>query len=520
MSGNPYAPGPEFAAPPMPPGPPPVAPDGARAVAVAVLNLSGLGLGYALLRRWLATAVCWAVTAVLLFVALPADADGVPVVALVLYLAFLALAAVHGAAGGLRRPLAWPGRAPVALVLGLALLLVPAGAVVLYDDAREEAVEQMLLDRLERADRLVAAAGKQDFADAEPDYRRALAVYRGLSDDHPGSRAAQRVPARMKTYYTTVAAPYADDQYCAAVEPLEFLRTVPDRMADEDLGALRTWPDDRLATSLYECASAKLAGGDGGWAAEFGKLLGAFPDSEQAGKVDSAVGSAVDGAARGVKGDDPCAAVEELRALGTQISGLAGGDAGAEGLAAHADRAEARAGTGAYACGVDQYRDGEFTAAQETMNAFVADHGDHRDSARARKIAIAAEIAQTVPEAGKRLPTTASGGSISVTVKNDSPDAIRVLYTGPVTGSLTLPACGNCKSYDLGSTLGPAFEPCSDSGKSYPQKTITLPPGTTYFLHKPQSGGVSTPASDTAKLEPGYVYTECAYETKALGSGI
>jgi hypothetical protein len=104
-------------------------------------------------------------------------------------------------------------------------------------------------------------------------------------------------------------------------------------------------------------------------------------------------------------------------------------------------------------------------------------------------------------------------GSISVTVKNDSPDEITVLYTGPVTGSFTLKACGGCTSYSLASTVGLGFEPCSDSGKNYPQRTIRLPAGTTYFVHKSKSGLGKSPASDTAKLSAGYLYTECAYTT-------
>ncbi|MFE6286618.1 hypothetical protein [Streptomyces sp. NPDC057877] len=524
MSGNPYDSSHGFVIPPMPPGPPPgpplAAPDGLRALAVALLNLSGLGLGYALIRRWVAAAVCWAVTIVWLFVVLPADADGVSSTTLGLFIAFLVLAAVHGAVAGLRRPLVWPGRTPVALVLGVALLAVPAGGAVLYDDARDEAVERMLLDRLAEADRLVTAASKEGWSGAESDYREALTVYRDLSTDHGGSRAAQRVPERMKTYYTTVGAAYEDGDYCHAIEPLKYLRDVPDRMPDEDLGSLVTWPDDRLATSLYECGSGKLKGGEADWTTPFGQLLSTFPESEQAAKVEPAVGSAVESASKGLRGDEPCTAMENLRALSGRISELSDNSSTTEdALTKQASRAEGRADSGAYACGVQQYEDGDFADAQTTMNQFVAANKNHKNSDRARKIAIAAEVAQTVPAAGKRLPTTASGGSITVTVKNDSPDDIRVLYTGPVTGSLTLKGCGDCTAYPFSSTIAPYFEPCSDSGKNYPQKTISLPPGTTYFVHKPLDS-LSSPASDTAKLEPGYIYTECAYTTESLGTGL
>ncbi|GAA3245679.1 MULTISPECIES: hypothetical protein [unclassified Streptomyces] len=116
--------------PPMPSAPPPAPADGLLAVAVAVLNLSGLGLKYALLRRWLPMLACWATTAVLLLVMLPADPDGVPAGLLVGHAAVLLAAAVHGGIAGLRRRPSWPSHAPLALLRGLVLLAVPAAGAV------------------------------------------------------------------------------------------------------------------------------------------------------------------------------------------------------------------------------------------------------------------------------------------------------------------------------------------------------------------------------------------------------
>ncbi|QIY67170.2 hypothetical protein HEP85_03225 [Streptomyces sp. RPA4-2] len=503
-----------FAVPPMPTAPPRAPADALRAVAVALLNLSGLGLGYALTRRWGLMAVCWVATAALLLVALPADPDGVPGAAVVLYLVLLGLAGVHGAFLGLRTRLVWPPRAWLAIVLGVVLLAVPAGGVALYGNARDRATEAMLMDRLERADKLVRASGQQSFTTAESDYRRALAAYRGLRSDHPGSKAADRVPGRLKTFYTTVGSPYAQKNYCDAIAPLKYLRTVPGTMGKKELGALSTWPDDRLATSLYECASQALGHGDADWTTHFGDLLSTFPRSAPAGKVEPAVSAEVDRAVKQVGGSDPCAAVEHLRSLGTQVTALPGEQAGlTAALGKDADRAATNADSGTYDCGVSQYKGGRFVEAVTTMNEFVKNNQHARNRARAQKIAIAAEIAQTVPAAGRRLPTTASGGSIAVTVKNDSPDDITVMYTGPVTGSFSLKACGSCTTYSLTSTVLAGFTPCHDSGKNYPQRTIRLPIGTTYFVHKSRTGTGKSPASDTAKLRPGYIYTECAYMT-------
>ncbi|MEU4091740.1 hypothetical protein [Streptomyces sp. NPDC026673] len=512
--GHPYG----FVVPPMPSAPPPAPPDGLRAAAVALLNLTGLGLGYALVRRRLLMVVCWLATGSLLLVALPADPDGVPTGLLVAYLVFLAVVAVHGARAGLRTRLVWPAASAVAIGLGLVLLAVPAGGVVLYDMARDEANEKMLLDRLDRADRLVRDGEGEPFGTAEAGYRRALRDYRDIRSGHPGSRAAEKVPDRLKTYYATVGAAYDQRDYCAAIPALEYLRTLPDTVGEKELGSLAAWPDDRLATSLYECGAERLADGDADWTGSFGELLTAFPDSAQATRVAPAVGSAVDKAARAVRGSDPCSAVERLRTLGTQVGGLRGGSADVTGtIGGHADRAAKSAGSGVYTCGVDQYKDGDFAEARETMKQFVTDNKSDGHRALAKKFVIASEIADEIPAAGKRLPTLASGGSISVTIKNDSPHPITVLYTGPVTGSITLKACGSCTSYSLlePSLLG--FKPCQDSGKNYPQRTIRLPVGTTYFLHKSTASDGSSPASDKATLRSGYIYTECAYTTKSLG---
>jgi hypothetical protein len=503
--------------PPMPQAPPRGPADGWRAVGVGLLNLSGLGLGYALVRRPLLTAACWVATGILLFTVLPADPDGVSGTTLTVYGLFLVLVAVHGALLGLRTRLVWPARSPLAVVLGVLLLAVPVAGGLLYETARKEAVEEMLLDRLEAADDLVAKASGESFGTTRSEYRRALTAYGALSTDHPGSRAAEKVPDRLKAFYTTVGAPYEKQEYCDAVAPLEYLRTVPRTVRKQDLGPLATWPDDRLATSLYECASDSLASGTAGWQDQFGDLLTDFPESDQAAKVEPDVKVAVDKAVKAVGGDDPCTAIDQLETLGSQVKALPGEKAGvSDALAADAGRAEDSASAGVYTCGVDQYNDGDFAEAVTSMNDFVEANKNHRNTPRAKKIAIAAEIAQEVPEAGKKLPTTDSGGSISVTVKNDSPDEIQVMYTGPVTGSFTLKGCGGCTSYGWSSTLNPDFKPCSGS-QNYPQRTISLPVGTTYFLHKPKGGSSSSPASDTAKLESGFIYTECAYVTTGYG---
>ncbi|MER5183671.1 hypothetical protein ABT009_35895 [Streptomyces sp. NPDC002896] len=490
-------------------GMPPAEAEPWRAVAVGLLNLTGLGLGYVLLGRWLSAAACWVATAVLLLVALPADVEGVPGGALVAYVVVVVLAAADGARSALRTRLRPALSAPIAAVLGLVLLAVPAGGAVAYDRAHDEAVEQMLLDRLAKTDKLVAAASEKDFSAAEKDYRSALSAYRALGDDHPDSRAAKLVPDRLKTYYEAVATPYGKKEYCDAVEPLTYLRTLPKSMGKDRLGSLAGWPDDRLATSLYECGVSRLGAGSGSNGGDLGELLRTFPESEQAGKVGPAVRDEIEERSSALDGDEPCTVTEALRQIGETADGLP--DDPGDGLRKDADSAVE---SGVYACGVDEFEDGEFEDASKTLYDFADTYKGNKKAKRARQIAIAAEIAAERPAAGKKLPPSGSPGGARMPVEfsNDAPSAVEILYTGPVTGTLHLKACGKCKTYS--SYAAGSLSACKDSSVKYPKTTLSLPSGDYHFLVKYSDDGDSDYAqnyADGSKIQPGYTYTQCTY---------
>ncbi|WP_067278163.1 hypothetical protein [Streptomyces jeddahensis] len=488
---------------------PPAPADPWRAVAVGLLNLTGLGLGYVLLRRWLSAAACWVATAALLLVALPADVDGVPGAALVAYVALVALSAADGARRALRTPLRPALSAPVAAVLGLVLLAVPAGGAWAYDGARDEAIEKMLLDRLATTDELVDTASEKGFSAGEKDFRSALADYRALVEDHPDSRAAKRVPDRLEAFYEAVAVPYREKEYCEAVSPLKYLRTVPETMDKDRLGSLVEWPDDRLATSLYECGVFRLGDSSASNGGELGELLRTFPESEQAAKVEPAFHDEIEARSKALSGDDPCTVTDALRQIGETADGLP--DDPGDGLRKDADSAVE---SGVYECGVDEFEDGDFEDASKTLYDFADTYKGNKKAKRARQIAIAAEIAAERPAAGRKLPPSGSPGGSRMPMEftNDAPSAVEILYTGPVTGTLSLKACGSCDTYS--SYAEGNLSACNDSGKNYPKTTLRLPAGNYHFLVKYTEDGDSDYAqnyTDGSKVEPGYTYTQCTY---------
>ncbi|MEU5801722.1 hypothetical protein ABZ773_14705 [Streptomyces sp. NPDC047804] len=502
------------AVPPPPPTRPPTAgpppPGGVlRAVAAGLLGLSGLGLGHVLVGRWGRAAVSWAATAVLLLVALPADPDGVPAALVAGYLVLLVLAAADAARIARRTEFRPWSRPALAAALGLLLLVIPVAGTAAYGSARDEAVEQALLGRLEEGDDLVTKAAESPFPLSEPDFRHALTLYRELAEDHAGSRAAARVPGRLKDYYAAVASPYRAKKHCEAVDPLTYLRTLRGTVDRKLLGDLAGWPDAPLAESLYGCGVSRLDGtGTDSGAEELGTLLRTFPDTPQAEQVGPAVSATIERQVAGLKGADPCTVTDQLRRTSTLVGGLPPSS-----VPSLAPQAAAGVRDGVYACGVDEFKDKKFADARQTLTDFADTYTQDGRRRHALDIAVAAEIAEVRPSAGKRLPGSGKPGGVrmELVVSNGAPNDVEVLYTGPVTGTVKLKACGSCARFSSEATG--AAGACRANGTSYPKARLRLPAGEYHFLYKHGTGASSAVDSyaSGSSVKPGYSYTSCTY---------
>ncbi|WP_234315105.1 hypothetical protein [Streptomyces globisporus] len=499
------------------PAQPPGDANPAQAAMIGLLNLSCLGLGYVLLRNWIGAALCWLATAALLVAALPADVDGVPMGLLAGYGVFLLAVAADGARRGLRATLRIGASfRRLALPLALVLLAVPAGGSLAYGAARDEAKEQSLLERLAAADALVKEADGLAFDKAEPTFRKALDAYVDLGTKHAGSRAGKLVPDRLDAYYKTLSAPYGKKQYCEAVPPLKHLRELPSTVDKDLLGSRPAKTDEPLAESLYQCGTAALGlqTADPTASESLNALFDTFPKSSQATRVEPAVRAAIRTRTTALAGAEPCDATAELRALRSSLDNMP--DPSLQGALKEATDAVQK---GDFACGTDHFKDKEFSEAATAMTDYAKAYPNSPKAAHARSIAIAAEIAEEEPEAGKSLPSAdvPGGARMVMVVSNDGPGEVELLYTGPMTGKVTLKACGSCTKYKTPLLVNsPKIKACSGPSSKYPKATLLLPAGDYHFLQKRAATGTST-AGDTksskTKIEPGYSYTNCLYVT-------
>ncbi|MEU3477210.1 hypothetical protein ACI2LO_00270 [Streptomyces sp. NPDC033754] len=457
----------------------------------------------------------------LLVLALPADVDGVPAGLLIGYGVFLLLVAADGARRGLRATLSLGASfRRLALPLAVVLLAVPAGGSLAYGAARDEAKEQALLERLSAADAQVKSADGLAFDKAEPILAKALDAYEDLGTNKAGSRAGKLVPARLDAYYESVSAPYRNKTYCEAIAPLKHLRGLGGTFDKDLLGARPAKTDEPLAHSLYECGTSALGVYTATPAAEesLNELFDTFPKSSHTARVEPAVRAAIKTRTTALdSGTTPCDTTKELRTLRTSL--LAVSDAALDGATREAKEAVQR---GDFACGTDQFKDKDYDDAAKTMTEYAKEYPDSPQAAHARSIAIAAEIADEEPAAGKSLPpATVPGGSrMIMVVSNDGPGEVELLYTGPMTGKVTLKTCTTCTKYP-GPILsqGKKIKACTGPSSKYPKATLLLPAGDYHFLQKRVSTGTST-AGDTksskAKIEPGYSYTNCLYVTSGF----
>lgn len=452
---------------PEPPATPPDA-DGAprpsaRPLTAALLNLSGLGLGYLHLRAWLRLAVALAATAGLAWVALPIGREPIAVWWALGYLGALGLFALDAALLARRRTrretpqrTVWTPRA-AGRTAWAALAIVPLlGAA--YVVTQHEVLEQHLAHDLAQAEESLDSAGTA-FGAFRKTYDTAYTTYLQTAEEHPGTRAAERVPGLIDDLYAQAKG----DKACNALTAVRHFAEPGTR------GPLLAVAEGELSGALHGCGMEFIEEGELRDAEEpLTELMTDHPSSDPAAALPDDLAAWRDSLIKQLASKGGCT---ETAAAAHSAGFLAGFDSGK--VSALADKARTEVPAGLLKCAVRQFKAQDHLDAEANLAAILNEYPRAKETGYAGRLQIATGIALRDPKAGVKLPSLKEPeGTVTLTVHNYSPNKFEMVYTGPATGVITIDACDDCKYYAKGDQ--PA---CVGYSLTVPSETVTIPAG-------------------------------------------
>lgn len=438
-----------------------------RPLTAALLNLSGLGLGYLHLRAWPRLVVALAATAGLAWVALPIGREPVAVwwaVGYVGVLAVLALDAALLAGHRARRPAGSTDRhrttwSPdtAGRVAWATLAIVPLlGAG--YAVAQHEVLEAHLASDLDRAEASLESTGTV-FGPVKKTYDAAYATYLGVAADHPATRAADRVPGLI------------DDLYAQAKtdDPCTGLVVVRHFAEPGTPGPLQGVAESEIPGALHDCGLRSAEAGNFDMSRTYlTELLADHPASDPAAAVPGDLAEWRDGVLKELSGAKRCT---DTGAAAASAGFLAKFDSGK--VSSLADEAREQVPAGLLKCGLQEFERKQYATVVQALNGLVESYPRSKEADYAERVRIAAGIALVDPKAGVRLPAREEpDGTVTLTVYNYSPDPFEMVFTGPATGAVKIDGCDDCTYLPEGE------QPvCSGYSLTLPSTTVTVPAG-------------------------------------------
>ncbi|MHA6617132.1 hypothetical protein [Pseudonocardia sp. DLS-67] len=474
---------------------------GWSAVAAALLNLTGLGLGYLYLRCWLRATACLVIVALMVVVAFANDAAGSPWLWRILLGTWAVATAVDAwtVARVRPRPVTLADRLrPVAL--GIVAVLVVVGGHIGYAGAAR-ATYAGGLDAQGRADctaanrsfaaltgpyeltlsRDVPAAALRraecdDFLSAEGSERAgalaaAVTGYQAFRRDHTGSllEPFARDGARRALLAWAVALRGAGDLDGAIARYGELLHELG---GEPDAAQVR---EDLAATHVERATAARATMAAAAGAARVDAMRSAMDDLllVERDLADTAPAAGVPQAVLDTFTEANSAFAEGrfCEALPVLDYAITLPDAAGVAAAANGDRARSLSG-----CGLANFAAGDYGGATERFETLMVDYPGDPGVPQARSALITAEVGAA---AGRSLPLPApidAPASETVLVYNAAATEVRVLIAGPTAHEVTLPACTTCApAYD-------SREAACTGSDGKPSTSVRMRPGAYYAL--------------------------------------
>lgn len=501
-----------------------------------MLNLAGLGAGFAYLGRWWSAAACAGVTVLLVVLAFATDAADQPWlwrVLAVLWLGSMAFAAWWLARRTRPGPLS-PESRLLPLIVGAALVVVLVGGYIGYGAAgaqtyAEGVGAQARADcpsaitkfdlvtgpyELTLSPDVAAAEGSRaqcaaflaaSQAEERGAYTDAVARYQEFTRAFPGTVLVDFVRANLeRTYNAWALMLRRSGDYPAAIKVYrELLGQFGSAQVRNDLAATYGEQAVRLRTSASTGAGATRAAQARDAVAALLVIWTEFRDTPSGPAVPQAIVDTFN-AANGLFVESQfCEALPVL----DYFAGAVLGDADTTGLVgtANAQRAATM-----LECGLARYRESAHSEATTQLEALIAAYPNGPQVAQARSAIIAATVSEA--NGGEPLPLPAplgdnAPGSIPVTFYNDSPVEQHVYVVGPTAHEFTLPPCPTCPQSYLSLDTPLSGDPCS-SVAGLPSLTLRLDPGT---YSRFSTSSVDSTSVESSPVDPGFEYTTCVY---------
>lgn len=206
-------------------------------------------------------------------------------------------------------------------------------------------------------------------------------------------------------------------------------------------------------------------------------------------------------------------------ALASSAEGALLANQGACGAAMELQKESAVAGRGElmprlfYHCGQEFEKDRNYTQAVAMYQAFVQ-YYPHHSLAEKVNTALASALVKAAKAAGAgkierpQKSGSTGGGQTEVVIQNDSPESLRIVFSGPQARIEQLAACPTCTKWVI-----TPFS-CPEEG---PIGRYTLPAGTYDVLVESVSDSGVTPFTGTWELTGGDAYYSCFYILERMG---
>ncbi len=167
-----------------------------------------------------------------------------------------------------------------------------------------------------------------------------------------------------------------------------------------------------------------------------------------------------------------------------------------------------------YRCGQKYEGNTDYASARKMYETFLAAFPEHAlakevESALARTIVAQAKALGAEEISQPESSGSTTSGVVQVIIQNDSPDRMRITFSGPSSQVEELVACSTCTSYEFGQA--PLF--CPELG---PVGQYTLPPGVYEIVVESISDDAVTPWVGNWNLVDGNEYHRCFLITTEL----